>query len=123
MTLRVPAGSLVQKLGKVDWLGAVIFVVFATSAILGLTWGGDVYPWSSAPVLVPLLVGLVGLGFFVVIERTWIKNPMIPWEILSNRTSLMGYISAFLHGLVSVAVAYYLPGIPVLHGLATRQQS
>lgn len=34
--------------------------------MVGLTWSGIDHPWGSAPVLIPLILGLVGLiGFFV----------------------------------------------------------
>lgn len=44
---------------------------------IGLTWGGITAPWDSAKVLVPLVLGLVGLGVFVVYEATLAKYPLV----------------------------------------------
>lgn len=77
-----------------------------TAIVLALTWGGTEHPWSSAQVLVPLIVGLVGLVVFIAYEATLAKNPIVspstdhtdneltetqlPWSILAQRSSLSG---------------------------------
>lgn len=59
-------------------------------AITGLTFGGIRFPWDSAQVLAPLIIGLVTLCVFLLYERYVPVEPSIPWEIVSNRTSLSG---------------------------------
>jgi len=49
----------------------------ATSIVIGLTWGGIQYPWSSAHVLLPLIVGLTGLGVFFIYEIYLCKPPVV----------------------------------------------
>ncbi len=49
----------------------------ATSIVIGLTWGGNQYPWSSAQVLSPLIVGLIGLGVFFIYEIYLCKPPVV----------------------------------------------
>ena len=88
--------------------GNFIFIASTSSCILALTWGGAIYPWSSARVLVPLLVGLGGMAVFLAYEARFAKYPMVssaishaylvlysstsqvPFLLLSNRTSLIG---------------------------------
>jgi hypothetical protein len=67
------------------------------------------YSWGSAQVLAPLIIGLIGLVVSGVFQRLYVKEPTVPFEILSNRTSVVGYITNFLHGLIVMAVVYYLP--------------
>ncbi|KAI0084347.1 major facilitator superfamily domain-containing protein [Irpex rosettiformis] len=102
LQLKAPQTSLRHKLFKLDWFGNALIVASTTASILGLTWGGVKYPWSSAKVLAPLVLGVVGLGGAVVYEIKWAKEPTIPLVILSNRTSISGYIATFLHGLVTI---------------------
>lgn len=41
--------------------GNAMIVGSTTSCIVALTWAGSQYPWSSARVLLPLIIGLLGL--------------------------------------------------------------
>ncbi|KAH8102989.1 hypothetical protein BXZ70DRAFT_1063074 [Cristinia sonorae] len=92
LRLPTPPGTLREKMGRMDWI---------TSAfIIGLTWGGVTHPWSSAQVLVPLILGAAG---FVA------TDPIITWSLLQNRTSVSGYVQTFISPVAVVAVAYYLP--------------
>ncbi len=50
------------------------------SILLAITWGGVQFPWSSAHVLVPLIVGAVGLLVFFAIEFFWLKGPTV-WQL------------------------------------------
>jgi len=45
--------------------------------MLGLTWGGVKYPWSSKEVLIPLCIGVVGMIFFFYYEGWWAKEPLV----------------------------------------------
>jgi hypothetical protein len=83
----------------------LIFVAASTALILALTWGGVTYSWSSYKVLVPLILGLVGIAAFLVVERTFVKHPTVPFEILTHRTSLLGYLTTFLHSIVVMAIS------------------
>lgn len=108
MNLKVPQGSIRSKLGKIDWVGSLIFVAAATLLIAGMTFGGVQFPWASAGTLAPLIIGVFGLGVFGAYERLFAKNSILPFEIF-NRTTVIGYLTTFLHGVVSIAVFYYLP--------------
>lgn len=61
-----------------------------TLAIVGLTFGGAQFPWVSAQVLAPLIIGLALIGAFLLYEAKVPVEPTIPWEVVSNRTSLGG---------------------------------
>lgn len=89
----------------VDLSGNALIVSSTASVILALTWGGVTYPWTSARVLVPLLVGFAVMAGFLVyehhIERVDSKKidtdeikkkrePTVPLRLLGNRTSLSG---------------------------------
>ena len=57
--------------------GNILVTGSTTSVVIGLTWGGVQYPWSSARVLSPLIVGLVGLCTFVIYEIYFCKPPVV----------------------------------------------
>ncbi|KAI0338621.1 MFS general substrate transporter [Trametopsis cervina] len=102
LQLKAPRESFREKLMKLDWLGNMLIISSTCACILGLTWGGIKYPWTSARVLSPLLLGIAGLAFAIVYETKWAKQPTIPLIVLSNRTSFAGYVATFLHGIVTI---------------------
>ncbi|KAI0739191.1 Mfs1.1 [Daedaleopsis nitida] len=109
----------------IDWVGNGIIIGSASSCIIALTWAGIQYPWSSVQVIVPLVIGLVGLPAALLYDKYIATHPIVPTSIINNRTSLAGYAGSFLHGLVVNSVPFYLPtyfqaakiATPLLSGL------
>lgn len=77
------------------------------------------HPWDSARTLAPLVIGIAGLGAFVVVEWKIAREPMIPLRIFHDRTANQAYVGAFIHGLVLWAFAYYL----IIFFLGARQHA
>lgn len=107
LKVRTPEGSIKAKLQRVDWTyvydiclinyahkyydsGNAIVIAGTTLAVVGLTFGGIRFPWNSAQVLAPLLIGLALIGVFFLYEAKIPREPTIPWEILNNRTTIGG---------------------------------
>ncbi|GJE93421.1 MFS general substrate transporter [Phanerochaete sordida] len=109
LRVRVPEGSIKEKFARIDWVGNAIIVAGTTLAIVGLTFGGIRFPWDSAQVLAPLIIGLALVGAFLLYEAKVPKEPTIPWEVLSNRVTFGAYLGTFVHGVTSMALIYYLP--------------
>ncbi|KAF8584813.1 iron permease [Ramaria rubella] len=109
LTVKTPPGSMSEKLARVDWFGNLIVIAGTTIANVGLAFAGIKFPWGSAQVLAPLVIGLVVIGVFMIYEKLVPKEPSIPWDVVSNRTSLFGYIGTFFHGMTSISLFYYMP--------------
>ncbi|KAL0056701.1 hypothetical protein AAF712_016693 [Marasmius tenuissimus] len=108
LRLPTPQGTIRSKLQKMDWIGNFLIIASTTVFIIGLSWGGAAYSWSSAQVLTTLIVGFLGFGVFLVYEAKWAVNPIVPVSILSNRSSMSGYIQNFLAFFVLIAFVYFL---------------
>ena len=100
--------------------GNILVTVSTTSVVIGLTWGGVQYAWSSARVLLPLIIGLIGLCVFVIYEIYFCKLPVVspfagtrqafsmgfniplkvPIVLRMNWTGASGYIQNFLMAVV-----------------------
>ncbi|KAI0886478.1 MFS general substrate transporter [Annulohypoxylon maeteangense] len=99
-----------QALAEVDYFGAVVFIGSVTSLLLGLVMGGVVFPWNSANVIVPIVIGAVGWAAFHVYEATsFCKNPMVPPHLFMNRTAAAGFVLAFDAALLLYYVVWFLP--------------
>ncbi|KAF7340801.1 MFS general substrate transporter [Mycena sanguinolenta] len=109
MDLPTPAGTFSEKIARLDWIGNSLVVGSTTACTLALTWGGIVFPWNSPRVLVPLIVGIVGFCIFVLYEAKLASHPLVPWVVLSNRTSLAGYLQTFFVGVVALGIVYFSP--------------
>jgi MFS family permease len=102
--------NLATKLTSIDWVGNVIFIAAICAVLIALSWAGAVYPWSSYHVLVPLMIGLVGLAGFLAFEGSrFAPQPTMPLHLMSNRTSATAYILTLLHSIVTMWAIYFLP--------------
>ncbi|EMD31247.1 hypothetical protein CERSUDRAFT_100593 [Gelatoporia subvermispora B] len=109
LDLPIPTGTFQEKMKKIDWLGSGIIIASSCACVLAFTWGGTVYPWTSARVMIPLITGLCGIVAFFVYELCFCPCPIVPLSIVSNRTSLSGYLQVFLCSFINVNLLYYLP--------------
>ncbi|KAI0763280.1 iron permease [Trametes elegans] len=109
LRVRTPGGSLKEKLGRIDWIGNLMIITGTTLALIALTWGGIQFPWDSAHVLAPLIIGGFAIAAFFLYETFVPQEPTLPFDVLANWTSLSGYLATFFHGIVSIATIYYLP--------------
>ena len=102
--------KITTKLKRIDWIGNALFVGSVVAVLIALSWAGTVYAWSTFRIIVPLILGFVGFGIFLVYERTkFCKEPTMPVHLFTNRTSLTAFILTFLHSTVTVWALYFLP--------------
>lgn len=58
--------------------------------------------------LAPLILGIAGIIAFLWIERSFVRHPTVPFDILKSRTTLLGYATTFLHSVVMMMIVYVL---------------
>lgn len=99
------------KASSLDWLGNALFVSGCAPVLVAVGWAGGRYPWSSYQVLVPLFVDLATLGGFIALEGNarLTPNPIMPLHLFGNSMSLIVFLLAFLHGIVTMWALYFLP--------------
>ncbi|EPE05429.1 mfs transporter [Ophiostoma piceae UAMH 11346] len=102
-------GGIVQKLGRFDWIGSILFTAASTSFLYGLTTGGVSHPWGSYQVLLPLIIGPIAIIVFGYYEFHWAEEPIINKRIFNNRDMLLTYVITVLHGHVLWSILYFLP--------------
>lgn len=106
-----------QIVNRMDLFGAFLGIGGITTFLVGLNWGGQEYPWSSAHVIVTLTVGLVAvLGFFVW-EKVFAKHPLFPMRLATHKrlfiaivvlclTSGINYIPVVVFWTIQVYTVY-----------------
>ncbi|KAB5530376.1 fungal trichothecene efflux pump [Coniochaeta sp. 2T2.1] len=68
-----------------DYVGTVLFTGGMVVFLLGLSWGGNLHPWSSPAVIAPIVIGAVALIVFGFYEAYMpIKEPLVPMKLFLN---------------------------------------
>ncbi|TGO11286.1 hypothetical protein BTUL_0113g00160 [Botrytis tulipae] len=99
-----------DRLRRIDVIGNCLLVASTVSILIALTWAGSLYAWSSFRVIVPLILGLVGLvGFFWVESSGWIEEPVMPRRLFASRTSIIIYIKTFIISILNYWIFFFLP--------------
>src|SRR5580658_3427836 len=115
IALIVVASQVPGRLGRVhhiiDYIGTTVLALAATSFILLTSLGGTTYAWSSAPIWILGVAGVVLVGVFVVVERQ-AKEPVLPLHLFRLRafwvTSLVGFIVGFaMFGAITYLPAFF----------------
>ncbi|KAK3112353.1 hypothetical protein LTR53_011463 [Teratosphaeriaceae sp. CCFEE 6253] len=103
-----PKTTFYDQLGSIDWVGCAIFILGATSFLLGLSWGGNSYAWSSAATLVPLLAGVAALCFCVYYERHAARNPFLRLSVFGSRSAIAAYVCTILASMTLFVELYFV---------------
>jgi hypothetical protein len=69
-----------------DYVGTVLFSAGFVIFLIGLNWGGSVYPWQSGKVIGFIVGGFAILVIFVLYEIYMpLKAPFMPMHLFKNR--------------------------------------
>ncbi|KAJ2981673.1 hypothetical protein NUW58_g6630 [Xylaria curta] len=103
-------GNWLDRLRRVDWIGTLILVGSTVSVLWALAYGGSLKPWSDGTIIATLVVGLVGLGLFIIWQGTPLCNtPQVPLRLFKSRTSSVGFFLTFSNTLLAIWVVYVFP--------------
>ncbi|KXJ85741.1 MFS multidrug transporter-like protein [Microdochium bolleyi] len=99
-----------EVLKRIDFVGGFLSITGMILFMVGLVYGGYQYPWSSAYVLGPLIVGAVLLIAFGVWETKFAAFPMFPRKInKAPRTLIMTLIITFISGANFFSILMFWP--------------
>ena len=103
--LRLPrhAGS-----GRVDVAGGLLAAVVTTALLLGATWGGTRYGWTSLPVLGLLAIGAAALVAYLAVERR-AAEPFTPLHLFRNSIFSIASAQFLLATMVLFVAMLYVP--------------
>lgn len=93
---------------RIDFAGAVTAAIATVSLLLGLTWGGQTYPWVSVQVIGTLALSAVLFVAFYFVERR-ANEPLLPLDLFRNQIFSTGALLSLLVGVALYAIVIYLP--------------
>ncbi|KAH8700873.1 major facilitator superfamily domain-containing protein [Talaromyces proteolyticus] len=106
--------SLIQKLRRIDLLGAFLLTTGLTLFLVGLNLGGGIYTWTAAPVLATLVVGLVVLIAFGLYEWKGTRSGILHHDLFRGgkdrgRTFALCVLLIFIEGILLFSYILFYP--------------
>ena len=93
-----------------DWVGFFLLASGFLLFLFGLSWGGVVYPWTSAATLSTIMIGTVIMILFALWEvYAPLKEPLIPMHLMKNRHWVVSCVLLGLGAGVYYAFAIIWP--------------
>jgi len=92
----------------VDYLGALLLACVMVPLLLGFSWAGNKYDWSSATIIGLFATAFVALVFFV-IQELKVQSPIIPMHLFRNSTFTISSMAGFLTGTGMFGSIMFIP--------------
>ena len=117
LPLKRVKGGIMEKLRKLDWYGSILTLAWAVLVLVALSWAGTQYPWDSAGVLAPLIIGFALLAVFIYVEAKLVALPLVPLRIFKKAHTTAAMLTTLLNGAAFYGTLFYLPQyFQVVHG-------
>ncbi|KAL0783685.1 hypothetical protein CaCOL14_001591 [Colletotrichum acutatum] len=102
--------TLKDKLRRLDYIGNSMLIASTVSVLIALTGADAIHPWSYYRVIVPLILGLLGIVAFCIFEGSVIvPEPVMPLRLFANRTSTVVYATTVLNSAILYWAFFFLP--------------
>ncbi|MCL4543289.1 MAG: MFS transporter [Chloroflexi bacterium] len=93
---------------KIDYLGAATITAALVPLLLGFTWAGGQYSWTSAQVLVAFGLAAVMAVTFCIVELKAVA-PILPLDLFKDRTFTVSSLAVFATGFGMFGTILYIP--------------
>lgn len=110
----IPGAKFRLAFKYVDLFGAATLALVLVTQLVGLSFGGNSFPWCSQLVTSSLVLSVFLLAVFLFIEATTKAVPIIPLRMLNGWQPVVVQIISLLNGVVSYSVS--------VHTVSMRQQ-
>ena len=104
-----PRTKLRDGLSAIDWFGTVAMLGVTLLLLLGLDFGGAIFPWNSPKVICLLVFGTVMIGCFIYSEKRLAKYPLMPLNMFGDWSTNAIFLVNFSKSMVAIGTEYYLP--------------
>ncbi|KAH9946096.1 MFS general substrate transporter [Epithele typhae] len=119
-----PHETFTQKLLRIDWVGAVLFMIAGITLLLALNWGSTTTSsWSEPRVIACFAVAGVAYIAWIAwenaLERRQARDgtsrnplmrtdPMIPLELFKSKDLVIAQLGVFVSGMVMIVMFYFI---------------
>ncbi|MCJ1380110.1 hypothetical protein MMC17_003213 [Xylographa soralifera] len=101
--------STLGKLGRIDFLGSASLALTIVGFLIAFDLGGQKLPWNH-PIIWILFVSSAALGvLFLLVEAYWAKEPIFPLRLLVHRDVVTAYLAVGFQIAAQFAVMFTVP--------------
>lgn len=93
---------------SIDYLGSLFMALSITGLLLGFSWAGTKYAWSSPQILGIFGATLVSIIILVLVERN-AKSPIMPLSIFRNKAVTISNTASFVMSGGMMGAMMYIP--------------
>ncbi|EXJ71824.1 uncharacterized protein A1O5_05634 [Cladophialophora psammophila CBS 110553] len=102
--------SIMDTVKHIDYVGIVLYSGSAASLLLGISWGGQRYPWRSAQCIVTIVlggIGMISIGFWDYFARP--RHAFLPLMLLGNWNYMLLTVCSCAASMVFYALSILWP--------------
>lgn len=92
----------------IDYPGSIFLSLSIVALLLGFSWAGTKYAWSSPEILGLFAAAIAGAVILILIERK-AKSPVLPLSLFKNSIVTISMIIGFLMNAGMMGAMIYLP--------------
>lgn len=89
--------------------------------LLGVNSGGNIVSWTHPLVLTTIPLSMVSLGIFIYIEKSHAVEPIIPVQLMLDRTVFSACLTNWLDSMCIFSILFYVPIYFQVRGFSTTQ--
>ncbi|KAF3762220.1 MFS general substrate transporter [Cryphonectria parasitica EP155] len=98
-----------SNLRRVDFLGSFLLAAFLLLLLLPLELGGSKLEWTDPMIFISLAGAAVSLGLFILAEKSWVVNPLVPLDMFYNRHTVASFIIMALQCAAQLGMMFSVP--------------
>lgn len=104
-----PKTEILDGVKAIDWWGSFSILGLTLMLLLGLDFGGVVFPWNSPKVICLIVFGCLMSILFIFSEKRLARYPLMPLSLFRNRSNVASLVLCFVHGFVFIGAEFYMP--------------
>ena len=104
-----------EGIRAIDWLGSLSILGLTLMLLMGLDFGGTVFPWSSPKVIALIVAGCIMGVLFIFNEKRYAKHPLMPMQLFQKPSNIASLVVGGAHGAASSILQN-----PMLDALLTK---
>jgi EmrB/QacA subfamily drug resistance transporter len=93
---------------RIDWPGAITLIVAMVPLLIVAEQGRD-WGWGSGRSLTCYIIGAIGIGLFLLAERRYGDEALLPLRLFKGKTFAVGSASSFVVGMAMFGGLLVLP--------------
>ncbi|KAK2592306.1 hypothetical protein QQS21_009996 [Conoideocrella luteorostrata] len=103
-----PSDSLLNKVRRIDFLGALVLTLAIVAMLLGLDSGSN-SGWLQIATVVPLCLAPALIAAFMFIEARIAKHPFAPYRIIFHSSLFKNYAANFCNTASQMSIFFFAP--------------